>query len=60
MAENFKSTKVYLGYEDEYITEKHCTFLNFTTNKIGGKPVSWLNIFFYLLTNILWLASNIC
>jgi hypothetical protein len=33
-------TKVYLGYEDEYVTEKNRTLVNFTTNKIGGKPVS--------------------
>ena len=33
-------TKVYLGYEDEYVTEKHRSLVNFTTNKIGGKPVS--------------------
>lgn len=32
-------TKVYLGYEDEYVTEKHRSLVNFTTNKIGGKPV---------------------
>lgn len=33
-------TKVYLGYEDEYVTEKHRSSLNFQTNKIGGHPVS--------------------
>lgn len=33
-------TKVYLGYEDEYVTEKHRSSLNFTTNKIGGHPHS--------------------
>lgn len=33
-------TKVYLGYEDEYVTEKHRSSLNFQTNKIGGYPVS--------------------
>ncbi|XP_043286856.1 programmed cell death protein 2-like [Venturia canescens] len=31
-------SKVYLGYEDEFITEKHRSLVNFTTNKIGGKP----------------------
>lgn len=36
-------TKVYLGYEDEYILDKHRTLVNFTTNKIGGKPVSLMN-----------------
>ncbi|XP_015590316.1 programmed cell death protein 2-like [Cephus cinctus] len=34
--------KVYLGYEDEYVTEKHRSLVNFTTNKIGGKP-DWHN-----------------
>lgn len=33
-------TKVYLGYEDEYVADKHRSLLNFTTNKIGGHPVS--------------------
>ena len=33
-------TKIYLGYEDEYVTDKHRSFVNYTTNKIGGKPVS--------------------
>lgn len=36
MAKN-KST-VYLGFEDEYITEKYKTGVNFTTNKVGGLP----------------------
>ncbi|XP_012271287.1 programmed cell death protein 2-like [Orussus abietinus] len=31
-----------LGYEDEFIMEKHRTLVNFTTNKIGGKP-DWHN-----------------
>ncbi|KAK0181816.1 hypothetical protein PV327_000010 [Microctonus hyperodae] len=31
-------SKVYLGYEDEYITEKHRSIVTFATNKIGGKP----------------------
>ncbi|XP_011499463.1 PREDICTED: programmed cell death protein 2-like [Ceratosolen solmsi marchali] len=34
--------KVYLGYEDEHVTEKHRSLINFTTNKIGGKP-DWHN-----------------
>jgi hypothetical protein len=38
MAQN--NTKVLLGFEDELITEKHKNQINFTTNKIGGKPVS--------------------
>uniref|UniRef100_A0A1B6CVA3 Programmed cell death protein 2 C-terminal domain-containing protein n=1 Tax=Clastoptera arizonana TaxID=38151 RepID=A0A1B6CVA3_9HEMI len=33
-----KNDKVLLGYEDEVITEKHKSFVDFTTNKIGGKP----------------------
>ncbi|KAJ3627162.1 hypothetical protein MTP99_014561 [Tenebrio molitor] len=36
MAQN--NTKVLLGFEDELITEKHKNQINFTTNKIGGKP----------------------
>lgn len=32
--------KVYLGYEDEYVTDKHRSSLSYTTNKIGGYPVS--------------------
>jgi hypothetical protein len=35
-----KGPKVLLGFEDECITEKHKSLVNFTTNKIGGKPVS--------------------
>lgn len=35
-------TKVYLGYEDEYVTDKHRANINFMTNKIGGFPVSLL------------------
>ena len=38
MAKN-KST-VYLGYDDEEITEKHVSLLNSTLNKIGGTAVS--------------------
>lgn len=36
MAYNIKS--VLLGFEDEYITDKNKGSVNFTTNKIGGKP----------------------
>lgn len=39
MARN-TNAKIYLGYEDERVTEKHRSLVNFTTNKIGGKPVS--------------------
>jgi pre-rRNA-processing protein TSR4 len=35
-----KGSKVLLGFEDEYITEKHKSLVNFTTNKVGGRPVS--------------------
>ncbi|XP_012252253.2 programmed cell death protein 2-like [Athalia rosae] len=38
MARNTNCGKVYLGYEDECVTEKHRSLVNFTTNKIGGKP----------------------
>lgn len=31
---------VLLGYEDDLITEKQMRFIDFTTNKVGGKPVS--------------------
>ncbi|KAH0951038.1 hypothetical protein HN011_010586 [Eciton burchellii] len=33
--------RVYLGYEDEYVTDKHRSMLNFTTNKIGGYPICY-------------------
>ncbi|KAF5295963.1 hypothetical protein FQA39_LY12735 [Lamprigera yunnana] len=36
MAYNYKP--VLLGFEDEYITDKHKGIVNFATNKIGGKP----------------------
>ncbi|KYB29229.1 programmed cell death protein 2-like [Tribolium castaneum] len=36
MAQN--NIKVLLGFEDELITEKYKNQVNFTTNKIGGKP----------------------
>lgn len=29
---------MYLGYEDEYVTDKHRPSINFMTNKIGGFP----------------------
>lgn len=35
-----KDLKVWLGYEDEFITEKNKNQVNFTTNKIGSLPVS--------------------
>ncbi|CAK1544026.1 unnamed protein product [Leptosia nina] len=33
-----KQGKVYLGYEDEIVSDKNKTLLNFTVNKIGGLP----------------------
>lgn len=35
-----KNVKVLLGFEDELILDKHQSVVNYTTNKIGGKPVS--------------------
>lgn len=37
-----KRTKIYLGFEDEYVTDKNRSLVNFMTDKIGGKPVSKL------------------
>jgi pre-rRNA-processing protein TSR4 len=34
-----KDSYVLLGFEDEFINEKHKSAIDFTTNKIGGKPV---------------------
>ncbi|KAF5275867.1 hypothetical protein FQR65_LT04106 [Abscondita terminalis] len=34
----YNQKPVLLGFEDEYITEKNKGFVNFSTNKIGGKP----------------------
>lgn len=34
---------VLLGFEDDPITEKHRSFVDFTTNKVGGRPVSVSN-----------------
>jgi hypothetical protein len=38
MAKNVN--RVLLGYEDESVTDKYKSLVNFTTNKVGGKPVS--------------------
>lgn len=38
MAKN--TSIIFLGYDDEQITDKQIPFVDFTTNKIGGKPVS--------------------
>ncbi|XP_014232777.1 programmed cell death protein 2-like [Trichogramma pretiosum] len=35
-------SKVYLGYDEEYVNEKLSSLVDFTTNKIGGKP-NWHN-----------------
>lgn len=35
-----KQGKIYLGYEEETISDKNQTLLNYTVNKIGGLPVS--------------------
>lgn len=40
---------VFLGFEDEIVLDKHSTAVNYTTNKIGGKPVS---IHVYITINI--------
>lgn len=40
MAKN--TSLVLLGYDDEQISEKHISLVDYTTNKIGGKPVSSL------------------
>lgn len=47
-------SKVYLGYEDEYVTEKNRSLVGFTTNKIGGKPVSKTIIVIYYF----WFNNN--
>lgn len=47
MAKN-KST-VYLGYDDEEITEKHVSLLNSTLNKIGGTAVSCIVFLRYVV-----------
>lgn len=36
-----KEGKVYLGYEDESITETNRTLVNHAVNKIGGLPVGF-------------------
>lgn len=42
-----KAGKIYLGYEEETITEKNITIVNYTVNKIGGLPVSGTNFIFF-------------
>lgn len=44
MAKN--TSLVLLGYDDEQISEKHISLVDYTTNKIGGKPVSSLPCIF--------------
>lgn len=46
MAKN-KST-VYLGYDDEEISDKHVDLLNSTVNKIGGNPVRYIALNYLL------------
>lgn len=36
-----QKSPVLLGFEDELITEKYKNEVKFTTNKIGGNPVSY-------------------
>ena len=40
------SSVVHLGFEDEQITDKYKGVVNFTVNKIGGKPVSIFYVHF--------------
>lgn len=35
--------KVYLGYEEDTISERSKSQLNYTINKIGGLPVRFIN-----------------
>lgn len=46
MAKN--KSLVLLGYDDEQIADKQTSFVDFTTNKIGGKPVSKDVLYFIL------------
>lgn len=48
MAQN--KGKFYLGYEDDVISEKNQITLNYTTNKIGGLPVSNINTEFCFIS----------
>lgn len=38
MAKN--TSTVYLGFEDECVSDKNKHLIDFTTNKVGGQPVS--------------------
>lgn len=42
MAHNY--VKTWLGFENEFITEKHKSLVDFTTDKVGGTPVRWIII----------------
>lgn len=42
MAKN--TSTVYLGFEDEAITEKNKSLVDFMTNKVGGQPVSIFHV----------------
>lgn len=37
----FIGNKILLGYEDEPLSEKYKGIVDFKTNKVGGKPVSF-------------------
>lgn len=37
MAKN--TSTVYLGFEDECVSDKNKHLMDFTTNKVGGQPV---------------------
>lgn len=52
MAKN-KST-VYLGYDDEEITDKHASLLNSTINKIGGSAVCSIVFFICYYILVYW------
>lgn len=45
MAKN--TSTVYLGYEDEAITEKNKSLVDFMTNKVGGQPVMLIILSFF-------------
>lgn len=41
---------VYLGYEDEHVTDKNRSLIDYTTNKIGGQPVCFkINKIFFVM-----------
>lgn len=54
MAKN--TSTVYLGFEDEAISEKNKSLVDFMTNKVGGPPVRLK--FFFLSSNNGRIASH--